>query len=182
MIVAVIPRLEVDGVIVNCEEVCRFFEEISDREAEDFVRYIFRHKSQEVFLFYVQGLIYKVILRYLRLGDVEVEDLYDLVSECVSSVLEKVREYEEGKGKLISYVYTIVRGVVTKYLHRMQERRRVEYSDALFYRNGEVDVSGVDDGGYGLEYDGIGKEDEIEVRVRVWERVKERMFGRKRGN
>jgi len=177
VVVAVIPELKVGDCRITCEEVCLFFQKISDDEAEDFLRYLYEDVGRDVFMFYVQGLIYKVMLRYLRKWELEEEEVREILSECFCSILEGLGKYERGKGKLMSYIYTSVRGAVTKYLYSKQKGvfRDIEYSDALFYRNRELEGSEFVVNGNGSKEE---DEDEIEMKVRVWERVKRAMFGR----
>lgn len=177
MIVPLISEVKIDGRRITCEEVCNLFLKLSDEEAEDFLRYLLKYVSNELFLFYVQGLIYKVLFRYLVVDSIDSEDLKDLVSSCCCEVLCKLKDYDVCKGKLVSFIYTIVRGVVTKYLYRrMKELRSIEYVDVLFYRSGELRGDGVM---YLYECEnGEDVEDEVELKVRVWERVKKEMFGK----
>lgn len=175
VITAFLSELRIDGHRITCEEICLFFQNISDKEAEDLLRHLYLDIGRDVFVFYVQGLVYKVLLKYLAKWELSEEEMRDILSECFCSILEGLERYEGGKGRLMSYVYTSVRGVVTKYLYCRQKGvyHNMEYSDVLFYRNREFD-------GYELVEDNDieSDEDEIELKVKIWGKVKERMFGR----
>lgn len=72
-------------------------------------------KNSDEFLFCVQGLIWWVFNKHWKCSWVADDIFYELYLE----VLEKIDAYDKDRGGLLSYIYTIVRGKVTKELYKV---------------------------------------------------------------
>lgn len=101
--------------VFNVGDFCDFIKKNSCI-GENFIRQVLEKygKSSEEFLFCVQGLVWWVVNKY---------GWYQYVSEDVFNtlyleILEKIDNFDMDKGSLLNYLHTIVRGGLTKELHK----------------------------------------------------------------
>lgn len=161
---------------------------------------VYGYKSEQ-FLFAVQGFVYWLVYRYVRI-EVSEEDLKELLQNVWCCLLERMEEYDERKGKFVSWIYTLVRGEITKFLYdktrslRFISLDRDVYenengSDLVFYKiykegkEGAMNVSG-DVGIEDLEGEerrlleemkNMKFKDEIEYRKKLWDIYKKHLTG-----
>lgn len=114
----------------NCEELLRQ------------VYSVYGFNSTE-FLFVIQGFLFWLIHKYVCLDMLSKEDVEELLSQCMCELLEKfsLQHYDSDLGKLSSYIHTVVRGEITKFLRRKQNIDAVSL------------VTDIDGGDYGSDID-----------------------------
>jgi len=86
------------------------FRGLSAKEKEEYVKLVIGEYgvNSEQFYFVVQGFIFYVMLRHGLYWD---EDVFQ---NAFLSMLEKLRYWDDGKGSLLSFVYSLVRDKVSQ--------------------------------------------------------------------
>jgi len=102
------------------------FRELRVKEKEEFVKRVLSEYgvNSEQFYFVVQGFVVYVMMRHGVYWD---EDVFQ---EAFLSVMEKVKYWDEGKGNLLSFLYSLIRDRVSqkKYWDSVARVRGVEES------------------------------------------------------
>lgn len=154
----IVKSIIVDGQEVSAGRICKMIKRFGS-DAEEFVQFVLSKygENSEMFLFVIQSLIYRVVSAYC------VDPDTDLLMDVLCAVLEKIRNYEPAKGKLCSYIHTVVRGEITKWMNRKKGE------DKLFVKDESIELYGE-----GLDNDIEFEEalDTVYRRVELWERVK----------
>jgi hypothetical protein len=90
------------------------FKALSAKEKEDFIKSVIDKYGicSEQFYFVVQGFVFYVMLRHGLYWD---EDVFQ---DAFLSILEKLRYWDERKGSLLSFVYSLVRDKVSQKRYR----------------------------------------------------------------
>jgi hypothetical protein len=126
-----------------------WFKGLGAREKEELVKWVIEEYgvNSEQFYFVVQGFVVYVMMRHEVYWD---EDVFQ---EAFLSVMEKVKYWDEGKGNLLSFLYSLIRDKVSqkKYWDSMQSIRSKELEEGKAYGG---DDDGVEEGWEGVYEDG----------------------------
>lgn len=182
----VIKECEIFGEHYTCEEfVSRIKESDGEKLLKDIYDY-YGYKSIE-FMFALQGFIFWLINKHVwedKISKVSEEELQDLLSQCITMVLERLEHtpYEPSLGKLSSYIYTAIRGEVTKFMYRVTHGEILEGFDNNLGFIEELDEvaqvrAEVFDKLFSMY--GLEKVEACNYRKLLWEKMKEHFGGQK---
>ncbi len=134
-----LEEISIEGKRLDAFTFCSTMKSLIN--SEDFLQYIvevFGYKS-EMFIFVVQGLIFKMMNKYLSLSFVTDEDYNDIQMNIINAIFDKMQLFDRGKGKLVSYLHTIIRGEITKWKSKVRTNKATDCNIV----DGEFDVAPV---------------------------------------
>lgn len=123
-----IKEIELYGQKCTIDEFLLLLKTMPAEQKENLIYSIFVNCGpfSKEFIFVIQGLCLWCIRRYTK-GTFEVDE--DLFYDSILKVLEEITRFDVTKGKLTSFVHTLVRGEVTKWLCRKVKEKLVDHFD-----------------------------------------------------
>jgi len=127
----ILPRCYLFGEEKDIVSFLLWFKELSSTQKEEYLLSVMAEYGvgSEQFYFVVQGFVFYVMMRHGMYWD---EDVFQ---DAFLSVMEKVKYWDRSKGKLLSFLYSLIRDKVSqkKYWDTVKYYRSKEFDEKIAY-------------------------------------------------
>lgn len=120
---------KVGGRFGSIDEFLEYFLKLSSEDKENLLFSVYRQygKNSEEFLSAFQCFVFWALNRYFSDVDIDDDERYDVVSDCILRMMEKIDFYDKEKGTFLTFLHSIVRDAISrrKYLYLVKNMRNV---------------------------------------------------------